>query len=283
MIWTLRHGTLDFSRGPLVMGVLNVTPDSFSDGGDAFEPDRAERRARDLLDQGADIIDVGPESTRPGSAPVTAEEQIARITPVLRRIRAAAGRIPISIDTRIASVAAAAIEMGADIINDVSSLRDDPEMAKLAGSTDTPVILMHMRGSPGDMQSDPAAIRYGNVVEDIVDFLRGRIDDAVRHGVQPDRIAVDPGIGFGKRPEHNLAILNRLSEFSELASPVVVGASRKSFIGVVADEPDPRARSAGSLACAAIAAYHGAHVIRTHEVAATRQAVRLAAAIRGAR
>jgi len=283
MNWPLRHGLLDFSQGPLVMGILNVTPDSFSDAGEALEPDRALRRARELVTQGADIVDIGPESTRPGALPVPREEQIRRIDPVLRCVRGEFPDLPISVDTRDAGVAAAAIELGTDIVNDVSALRGDSAMIKLLVHTKTPAILMHMKGVPETMQANPEKSDYDDVVAEVIGFLLGRIDFAVRHGMQADALAVDPGIGFGKRLEHNLAILARLDEFAELGAPVVVGVSRKSFIGAIDGESEPRRRRAGTLACEAIAAFQGAHVIRTHDVGQATRALRLAHAVRAAK
>ncbi|RJQ72927.1 MAG: dihydropteroate synthase, partial [Desulfobacteraceae bacterium] len=186
------------------MGVLNVTPDSFSDGGLFCDTDAAVRRAEEMAAQGADLIDVGPESTRPGSDPVPSVEQIARIRPIIAGIRRSHPRLPISIDTRSAVVAAEAIALGADIINDVSALRDDAGMSRLAAETGTPVILMHMRGRPKTMQADPASPAYDDVVNDIIEFLRERIAFAVERGISRERLAVDPGLGFGKTTAHNL-------------------------------------------------------------------------------
>lgn len=262
------------------MGVLNVTPDSFSDGGSFVGVEAALRRANEMIAEGAGIIDVGPESTRPGADPVPAGQQIDRIRPVLAGIRRAHPQIPISIDTRLAVVADQAIELGADVINDVSALSDHPAMAELARRTGTPIILMHMRGLPRTMQSDPDQLIYTDVVGEIIGFLIGRVALAEEAGIARDHIAIDPGIGFGKTVRQNLCIIRRLGELVELGLPVVLGASRKRFIGELLDLPDPRRRVAGSVACAVAAVLAGAHIIRAHDVRQTVDAVRIAHAIR---
>lgn len=282
MIWRLRHGSIDFAAGPIVMGVLNVTPDSFSDGGLHVDARSALRRADEMIEQGAGIIDIGPESTRPGSDPVAPEVQIDRIRSVISGIRDRHPRMPISIDARLSLVAAAAVELGADIINDVTALRDDDTMADLARDTTTPVILMHMRGRPKTMQSDPAEIVYDDVVADIKAFLLERIQWAQERGLDRRLLAVDPGIGFGKTTAHNLCIIRRLSEFTELGLPVVLGASRKRFIGQVLDRVAASDRLSGSLACAAAGVLAGAHIIRAHDVGETVEVVRMVHAIRTA-
>ena len=282
MIWRLRHGSIDFAAGPIVMGVLNVTPDSFSDGGMHLDAQSALRRADEMIEEGAAIIDIGPESTRPGSEPVPVEEQIERIRSVVSGVRDRHPRIPISIDTRLTQVAAAAVELGADVINDVTALRDDETMADLARDTTTPVILMHMRGRPKTMQADPAEIVYDDVVTDIKAFLIERIGWAQQRGLDRRLLAVDPGIGFGKTTAHNLCIIQRLGEFTELGLPVVLGASRKRFIGEVLDRVAPSDRLSGSLACAAAGVLAGAHIIRSHDVGETVEVVRMAHAIRTA-
>ena len=283
MNWTLEHGVVDFSAAPVVMGVLNVTPDSFSDGGLHLAAEDAVRRADQMVGQGAGIIDVGPESTRPGSPPVPAETQIERIQPVIRAIRRRHPNVPISIDTRCAQVARTAIELGADIINDVSALRHDEAMAALAKATGAPVILMHMRGTPRTMQVDLENDSYTDVVGEIVSFLTERMAVAETAGISRHRMAIDPGIGFGKTLQHNLAILSGLKALIGLGVAVVVGASRKSFLGTILNSPDPSNRAAGSIACAVAAVLQGARIIRTHDVADTVDAVRVAAAIRTAK
>ncbi len=267
------------SRTPLVMGVLNVTPDSFSDGGDHFAPADAVACSRDMIAQGADIIDVGPESTRPGAAAVPAERQIDRAIPVIRAIRAASDEITISIDTRLASVAKAAFESGADMVNDVSALRDDEDMADCVAVSGAAVVLMHMRGSPMEMQ-EGGGPHYDDVVNEIAAFLAERRQYAVSRGIDASRIIFDPGIGFGKRLEHNLLILRRLDRLAGLGQPLMVGASRKAFIGSALAIEDPRRRGAGSLACAAMAVMAGASIVRAHDVRATVEVVRMCSAVR---
>ncbi len=261
------------------MGVLNVTPDSFSDGGDFQSLDQATARARQMIDEGAAIIDVGPESTRPGSLPVEPSEQIRRAVPVIRAIREQHAGIALSIDTRIAAVAEAAIEAGADLVNDVSALRDDARMIEVVAESGASLVLMHRKGTPADMQADGGP-RYDDVVSEISAFLEERNEFAAAHGVDPSRILFDPGIGFGKRLEHNLEILGRLDAFVSLGRPVVVGASRKSFLGQILGVAEPKQRLAGSLSCAAMAALSGAAVLRVHDVAETVQMVRICRGIR---
>ena len=271
----------DLNRGgrpPAIMGVLNVTPDSFSDGGRFLEPRRAVDHALQMIEQGAEIIDVGPESTRPGSSPVPSEEQLERAICVIEATRRACPEVPVSIDTRDAGVAREAIEAGADLVNDVSALSADPTMADVVARTGVGLVLMHMRGKPRTMQAAGGPV-YEDVVGEVVDYLRRRIDFAVSRGIPRQRIIVDPGIGFGKTVEHNLQLLRRLAEFSALGAPVLVGASRKSFIGQVTGVPTPADRLAGSLACAAAAVLAGAAIIRVHDVRESRQAVTMAHAI----
>lgn len=261
------------------MGVLNVTPDSFSDGGAYLAPDNAVARALQMIDEGAGIIDVGPESTRPGVAPpVSANEQIARAIPVIEAIRVANADIPISIDTRLAAVAKAALAAGADMVNDVSALRADPAMIEVVAASGATLVLMHMRGTPADMQAGGGP-DYDDVIGEIAAFLDERRQYAADHGVDPTRIVLDPGIGFGKRVEHNLLILRHLDRFVALGQPVLVGASRKSFIGHTLGIEDPKDRLAGSLACAAMAAMAGAAIVRAHDVRTTVDVVRMCAAV----
>lgn len=265
------------SNGCWIMGVLNCTPDSFSDGGRFLATDAAVEHARQMIVDGADIVDVGGESTRPGALPVDPDEQIGRTASVIKRLREFWDG-PISIDTTNAAVARAAIAAGANWINDISAFRDDPEMATVAANTGSVVVLMHMRGTPRTMQAAP---EYSDAVTEIRDFLAERAAWAVRAGVRPDRIVIDPGIGFGKRQEDNLAILGNLPRFVELGYPVLVGASRKSFIGKITGD-DPGARLEGSLASAVWAALNGAKIIRVHDVASTRRALAVAEAIAAA-
>ncbi len=264
------------------MGVLNVTPDSFSDGGDYCAPERAVDRALAMIEEGADIVDVGPESTRPGvSRPVPATEQIDRAIPVIEAVRAVDTHIAISIDTRLAAVAKAALGAGADIVNDVSALRDDPAMVGVIATSGAAVVLMHMRGTPAAMQAGGGP-HYDDVVGEIAAFLGQRRQYATRCGVDPSRIIFDPGIGFGKRVEDNLLILRHLDRFVALGQPVLVGASRKSFIGRILGLEMPRQRMAGSLACAGMAVIAGASIVRAHDVRPTVEVVRMCSAVRHA-
>lgn len=256
---------------PRIMGILNVTPDSFSDGGDLASVSSAVARARAMQGK-ADILDIGGESTRPGAGEVPAAEEIARVVPAIRAIRDAGIAAPISIDTRKAAVAAAALDAGADMVNDVSALGFDSEMAPLVAERGVPVCLMHARGDPATMQKDP---RYGNVLLDVYDFLAERVAFAVAAGIGRDRIITDPGIGFGKTLGHNLELLRHLSLFHDLGLPILLGASRKRFIGTIGGAEAAKERMPGSLAVALHAAAQGAQIIRVHDVVETAQALAL--------
>ncbi len=256
---------------PRVMGILNVTPDSFSDGGLFLKADAAVMAARRMA-AGADILDVGGESTRPGAVFVDETEEIARTAPVIEALREGGLEVPISIDTRKADVARAAFAAGASILNDVTALQYDPGMAAFAAQQGCPVILMHSIADPGTMQDDP---RYENVLLDVYDALATRIDAAVAAGIDRSRLAIDPGIGFGKTLEHNLVLLNRLSLFHGLGLPVLLGASRKRFIGTIGAEAEAAKRMPGSLAVALHGVAQGIQMIRGHDVAETRQALSL--------
>jgi dihydropteroate synthase len=256
------------------MGVLNVTPDSFSDGGQFLAPDAAVAHGKAMAAEGADLIDVGGESTRPGSEPVAADQELGRVLPVIEAL-AAAIEIPISIDTRKAAVAQAALAAGAAFVNDVSALRGDPDMAAVVADAGADLCLMHMQGEPQTMQDDP---RYGDVVSEVKTFLEQRLAFAVQQGVPEDRIWLDPGIGFGKSIEHNLELLRRLGEIVQIGRPVVVGASRKRFIGVLTGRAEAE-RLAGSLAAAVLAHQRGAAMLRVHDVGATREALAVAAGV----
>ena len=256
--------------GPRLMGIVNVTPDSFSDGGDFAEAETAVTQARRLGDEGADFVDIGGESTRPGSDPVSVEDERARVMPVIEAL--ADLRAPVSIDTRKAAIMTEAAAKGAKLINDVSALTHDPEALSAAAQTGLPVILMHTKGDPKTMQDDP---RYDDVLLEVYEFLRARIDAAVAAGIPKERIAIDPGIGFGKTLAHNLTLLNGLSLFHGLGVPVLVGASRKRFIGALGDEPEAKKRVPGSIAAAITAASQGVQILRVHDVRETRQALRV--------
>ncbi|MDD5174004.1 MAG: dihydropteroate synthase [Candidatus Omnitrophica bacterium] len=268
---------LPYSDRTYVMGVLNVTPDSFYDKGRFFDLKKAVKRALDIEREGADIIDVGGESTRPGASDVGVDEELKRVVPVIRaiskRIKAA-----ISVDTRKSEVAEAALKAGASIVNDVSALRDDPCMAGVVAKYRAGIILMHMKGSPRDMQIDPI---YIDVVKDIIKSLKVSINLAKRAGIKDDKIIIDPGIGFGKTVGHNLEILRTLECFKKIGYPLCIGTSRKSFIGKILGSKDPEDRLAGSLATAVIAAVNGANIIRVHDVRLTRQALRITDSITG--
>ena len=258
----------------VVMGVLNVTPDSFSDGGDFLEPAQALAHAQEMAAAGADIIDVGAESTRPGSDRLPPDQQIDRLRNVLPAV--AALPVIVSIDTTLAPVAAFALDCGAAIINDVSAGRDDPAIFPLAARSGAVLVLMHMAGRPKTMQHDP---HYDDVVAEVRAFLASRLAAAEAAGVAPGRLIVDPGIGFGKRSEHNLALLAGLDQLAALGRPVLVGASRKRFIGDLSGAADPADRLPGSLAACLAARRRGATIFRVHDVAATVQALRVADAI----
>ncbi len=269
-------GELDLTGRPLVMGVLNVTPDSFSDAGEFFDTRTAIARAKAMIEEGADLLDVGGESTRPGSDPVPVREQIRRTQPVIAAVHEAFPKVPISIDARLREVAEAALDAGAEIINDVAALRDDPEMGRLAAEREVPVVLMHMLGRPKTMQKEP---RYDDVIGDIAGFLRERIDAAIEAGIERGRILVDPGIGFGKTARHNLEIIQRWGELAELDAPLLIGPSRKRFIGHVLGIDDPHQRVIGTAAVLVAATLAGVHVVRVHDVREAVEATRMAHAI----
>ncbi|MCR8725257.1 dihydropteroate synthase [Frigidibacter sp. ROC022] len=268
---------LDMDR-PRLMGILNVTPDSFSDGGLYLAPEAALARARRMAGEGADLLDIGGESTRPGAALVPEAEEIARTAPVIAGLQGQ-GLPPISIDTRKAGVARAALDAGAAMLNDVSALSFDPGMAACAATSGVPICLMHAQGDPETMQAAP---RYDDVLLDVYDHLAARIAVAEAAGIARKNIVVDPGIGFGKTQEHNLALLARLSLFHGLGVPVLLGVSRKRFIGVIGDAPEPADRMPGSLALALGAVAQGVQILRVHDILPSRQGLALwQAAIRG--
>jgi dihydropteroate synthase len=280
VIWRCRDRTFDLSGRVLVMGILNVTPDSFSDGGRYQEPGAAVARGLELLAQGADIVDVGAESTRPGSAAVPAAEQWRRLEPVLRGLAAARPEATLSLDTRLAEVAERGLSLGVHIVNDVSAL-SDRAMSGVVASAGAGLVLMHMRGTPENMQQDTT---YGDVTAEVAMFLQTRAAAARAAGVAEEAVAFDPGIGFGKSAAGSLELLVRLPELTALGRPVLVGASRKSFLArITGDEGPPADRVPASLAAAALAVDGGATILRVHDVAATARVARLALAAREAR
>jgi len=252
----------DSHRAPLVMGVLNVTPDSFSDGGTFLDPDVAANAAREMESAGADLIDIGGESTRPGSQPISIDRQIERILPVIGAIRQVSP-ITLSIDTTRAAVAEAALDAGANVINDISAGRDDEQMFPLVARRKVPIVLMHMQGTPATMQENPT---YNNVAIDVELFLRERLNFAISSGIKRRNILVDPGIGFGKTTEHNLSLLRELKGLRRLGRPVVIGTSRKGFIGKITGEADPKQRQFGTAATIAWSIANGAAIVRVHDV-----------------
>ena len=259
-----------------VMGILNITPDSFSDGGRFFDADRAVAQAERMAEEGADLIDVGGESTRPGSDPVSAEEEARRIIPVIERV-VARTKVPVSVDTTRATTAEKALDAGAQMVNDVSALRADARMGPLVAERGAPVALMHMLGTPKTMQTNPT---YDDVVSDIRTFLAGRVAAAEAFGIPREQIVIDPGFGFGKTLEHNLELLRRLDEFAELRLPVMIGTSRKSMLGRILDAaPDERVN--GTSATTAVAVERGAVMVRVHDVRPALDVVKVMAAVQG--
>ena len=279
---TWKDHSLDFDARPRIMGIVNVTPDSFSDGGHFYTQDRAIDHGLRLVDEGADIIDIGGESTRPFADPVSEEEEIRRVAPVIEAL-ARKIRQPISIDTTKSGVAKRALEAGASIINDISGMFLDDEMAPLAASAKVPVILMHMKGSPGTMQLSPS---YENIISEIIDFLKNAMDRAVKNGVPKSMIIIDPGIGFGKTISHNLSIIKHLREFKILGAPILMGHSRKSFIQRLLEKnpgqnssPESGMVETGTQAAGAAAILNGADILRVHDVAGAMATVTLIDAI----
>lgn len=278
MTWTAREYVLPIQERVLIMGVLNVTPDSFSDGGQYHGVDAAVARAEMIESEGADLLDIGGESSRPGARPVSLEEELARVLPVVSAL-AGRVRIPISVDTTKAEVARQALDAGAAIINDISALRGDPGMADVVARGRAGLILMHMQGAPMTMQDHPA---YADVVEEINDFLEARVEAAVASGIDRERIAVDPGLGFGKTGDQSLAVVGGLAAFLEMGRPVVIGPSRKSFLSTVLKRP-VQEREWGTAAAVAAGVLAGAHVVRVHAVAQMKDVTRVAQAIREAK
>ena len=269
--------TLNLSERTHIMGILNITPDSFSDGGHYFDFDAAVQRGIEMIREGADLIDIGGESSRPGADPVSTDEEMRRVIPVIERLSKQTDT-PLSIDTTKARVAEAALEAGASIVNDISGLQNDPEMVRVTAEKGAPIILMHMRGTPGTMQNDT---EYKDVIREVADFLDHAILEAVQGGIPKNSILVDPGIGFGKSVRDNFRIIRNLPEFGKLECPILMGVSRKSFIGkTIQKETDQRL--AGSLAAVTACILNGAHIIRVHDVAASVDAARIADEIKRA-
>jgi len=258
----------------LMMGILNVTPDSFSNGGHFFTPEKAIEHAFQMANEGADIIDVGGESSRPGADPVSREEEELRVLPVIKELTSQLN-IPISIDTRRSLIARKALERGVQIVNDISGLRDDPDMADVISQFDAFVVIMHMKGTPKNMQQNPT---YENLMEELIEFFRDRVTYALKSGIQNNRIILDPGIGFGKRLSDNFIILNALERIVEMGYPVLVGPSRKSFIGLTLNLP-PNERLEGTAASVTASVLHGAKIVRVHDVKEMKRVITIADAI----
>lgn len=273
-MWRVGERVFDCSERTIVMGILNVTPDSFSEGGRFFEPEEATRHAAQMVTDGADVVDVGGESTRPGSDPVPPDEELRRVLPVIERIVQQNLEVPISIDTRKAEVADRALAAGATAVNDISA-GADPEMFGVVRKHDAAIVLMHMKGKPKTMQEAPA---YEDVVGEVHEFLRERIEAAEFAGIDAERIAIDPGIGFGKNLEHNLELMRRIDTFLDLGRPVLVGPSRKRFIGTLLDVSEDE-RVEGTVGAVAWLVSRGAHIVRVHDVREVVRAVRVIDAI----
>lgn len=271
-----RDFELDLSKRTYIMGIINVTPDSFSDGGLYYDPQKAVEHAFRLVEDGADIIDIGGESTRPGSEPVPEEEELKRVIPVIKRL-AREIKIPISIDTYKSRVAKEALDAGASMINDISGLRFDPEMKKVVAEYKVPVVIMHIKSTPKTMQINPT---YDALIPEIRDYLREGIMMGLEAGVREDLMIIDPGIGFGKTFEHNLEIIKNLQEFTYLEKPILIGPSRKAFIGKALGDVPPSMRLEGTLAVVAVAIFNGANILRVHDVKETVKVAKVVDAIR---
>ena len=264
--WKLRNKTISLGGSPLIMGILNATPDSFSDGGKFNTTKKATNHALKMIDDGADIIDIGGESTRPGSKQISLNEEINRTIPIIKSLRKLNDSILISIDTSKSEVARQALEEGADIINDVTSYNNDLNMPEIVRKYEAGIILMHMQGTPENMQIDPS---YDNVAWEVSEFLNKKILDSIESGILKESIIIDPGIGFGKNINQNLTLLKNLDKFTKV-HPTLIGLSRKSFIGKIIGEKDPKGRLAGSLGATAFSIIQGAHILRVHDVKETR-------------
>ena len=264
--WKLRNKTISLGGSPLIMGILNATPDSFSDGGKFKKTKKATNHALKMIDDGADIIDIGGESTRPGSKQISLNEELNRTIPIIKSLRQLNDSILISIDTSKSEVARQAMEEGADIINDVTSYNNDLNMPEIVRKYEAGIILMHMQGTPENMQIDPS---YDNVIGEVSEFLNKKILDSIKSGILKESIIIDPGIGFGKNINQNLTLLKNLDKFTKV-HPTLIGLSRKSFIGKIIGEKNPKDRLAGSLGATAFSIIQGAHILRVHDVKETR-------------
>ncbi len=274
--WEIRGFSFEWGKRTYLMGVVNVTPDSFSDGGECAKPLDALAQAQKLVAAGADIIDIGGQSTRPGAAQISVEEELERVLSVIEVLRQEIAAVPISVDTTRAVVAAAAVKAGADIVNDISGGTFDSDMLKTVARLNVPIVLMHLRGTPQTMQQ---MTDYENLLGEIYQFLERQIDSAIACGVNYSKIIIDPGIGFAKNQQQNLEILRNVSFFKSLNCPILVGASRKSFIGRILDEPDPKERVWGTAAACCAAISTGADILRVHDVAQMQDVCRVADAI----
>ena len=272
----LKNGAKHIFSQPSIMGIVNATPDSFSDGGLYEDNSAAVNHGIQLIEEGADIIDIGGESTRPGAEPVSAEEELKRVIPVVSQLRKKNGKVLISIDTYKAAIAEKAVNAGADIINDISALRFDENMVKIVKKYNVPVVLMHMKGRPRSMQKNP---HYDNVIKELIEFFDERIEFCLKNGISEDKIIIDPGIGFGKRFEDNIEILKNLSAFKIFGVPLLIGASRKSFLGEILGGASPAERIFGTAAVSALALQQGADIFRVHDVKANADVLKTVRAI----
>jgi len=266
----IKNREFDFENKTYTMGILNLTPDSFSDGGNYTDVEAAIKRAKEMVEEGVDIIDVGAESTRPGAKYIEEEEELRRLLPVVKRLVEEI-EVPISIDTYKSKVAEESLKLGAHIINDIKGLKGDPEMAKVVAKYNAPIIIMHIKGTPKTMQNDP---KYKDLIGEISDKLEGSIEIAIKAGIKAENIILDPGIGFGKTFNDNLKLIDKLGKLRKIGYPILIGASRKGFIGEILGTP-PLERVEGNLAVAVLSAYNGASIIRVHEVKETKQALKI--------
>lgn len=273
---TWKNFSLDFSKKTYITGILNVTPDSFADGGLYFDKSAAIERAYQIVEEGADIIDIGGESTRPGSEPISIKEELKRTIPVIEAISKKI-KVPISIDTYKSEVAKAALDAGASMVNDISGLRFDPRMPDVVSEYKVPVVIMHIKGKPQDMQQNPV---YEALIPEIIDYFRVGMKTAISAGVSEDKIIIDPGMGFGKTFDHNLEIINNLREFTFLEKPILIGPSRKAFIGKILGDVPATERLEGTAAAVSISIINGANVVRVHDVKETVKVAKVADAVK---